>query len=109
MESNLLEYGALGAFTTVVLLFLRAMSAERRDRRKEREVFVEIITNHVEHDREAKEELGKAITSLCECLRTRPCLAGASRGEQENRRTEKRRRSEGDSDPGQPSGVRATG
>ncbi len=74
VDSSLLEYGALGAFTLVVLLFLRAMGADRRDRRMEREVFTDIITNHVEHDRQAKEELGQAIMKLSECLRTRPCL-----------------------------------
>ena len=75
MDGSLLQYGALGAFTAVVLLFLRSMGAERRDRRKEREVFMELITNHVAHDREAKMELGMAIGKLCECLKTRPCLA----------------------------------
>ena len=76
MEANLLQYGSLGAFTAVVLLFLRNMAAERRDRRRERETFIEIITNHVEHDRQAKEELTRAIRKLSECLRDRPCLMG---------------------------------
>ena len=79
MESNLLQYGALGAFTLVVLLFLRNVAAERRDRRKEREVFIHIITNHVEHDRQAKEELSHAIMGLSECLKSRPCLQSKSR------------------------------
>ena len=83
MDGNLLQYGALGAFTAVVLLFLRSMGAERRDRRKEREVFMEIITNHVDRDREAKTELGQAIGKLCECLKARPCLAIRAK----NRRT----------------------
>ncbi len=74
VELNLLQYGALGAFTLVVLLFLRNVAAERRDRRKEREVFIHIITNHVEHDRQAKEELSQAITELARCLRNRPCF-----------------------------------
>ena len=74
MEHNLLQYGALGAFTAVVLLFLRNVAAERRDRRKEREVFLEIITNHVEHDRQAKDKLSQAISKLSDCLRERPCL-----------------------------------
>ena len=74
MELNLLQYGALGAFTLVVLLFLRDVAAERRDRRREREVFMEIITNHVEHDREAKEQLSRALVELSACLKSRPCL-----------------------------------
>ena len=85
METSLLQYGALGAFTAVVLLFLRSMAAERHDRRKERETLIEIITNHVDHDRQAKEHLSQAITTLSECLRSRPCLRGASRPEQESR------------------------
>ncbi len=76
LEGNLLQYGALGTFTAVVLLFLRNVAAERRDRRKEREVFLEIITNHVDHDRQAKERLSQAIGRLSECLRERPCLLG---------------------------------
>jgi len=74
VESNLLQYGALGAFMALVLVFLRNAAAERRDRRKEREVLMEIITNHVDHDRQAKEQLSQAITKLSECLKTRPCL-----------------------------------
>ena len=74
MEVNLLEYGAIGAFIFVVLLFLKNIAAERRDRRAERELFVQIITNHIEHDRQAKDRLAAAITELGRCLGTRPCL-----------------------------------
>jgi hypothetical protein len=69
-----LQYGALGAFVALVLVFMRNAAAERSDRRKEREVLIQIITNHVDHDRQAKEALSQAITKLSECLRSRPCL-----------------------------------
>ena len=74
MEVNLLQYGALGAFTFVVLLFLRDVAAERRDRRRERDGFISLVTNHIEHDRQAKEQLSRAIAELTHCLRDRPCL-----------------------------------
>lgn len=74
MEVNLLQYGALGAFTFVVLLFLRDIAAERRDRRRERDGFIRLVGNHIEHDRQAKEQLSRAITDLTHCLSNRPCL-----------------------------------
>jgi len=53
----------------VVNLFLRHLRQERADRKTEREAFVGIITNHIEHERRALEELTDAVNCLCTILK----------------------------------------
>ena len=59
-----LNLGIAGTVVFVVRLFLRHLRQERTDRRSEREVFVNIITNHIDHERQALEKLTDAIHAL---------------------------------------------
>ena len=63
--------GLGGAVVLVVELFLRYMHQERHDRRVEREAFIRIITNHLEHERRAMEDLTAAIKALRHILETK--------------------------------------
>jgi len=64
-----LNLGISGAVVFVVNLFLRHLKQETQDRRVERQTFVDIIANHVDHEREALEKLTDAIHSLQTLLR----------------------------------------
>jgi hypothetical protein len=64
-----LNAGIGGAVILVVNLFLRHLRQERADRKTEREAFVGIITNHIEHERRALEELTDAVNCLCTILK----------------------------------------
>jgi len=64
-----LNLGMGGAVVFVVNLFLRHLRQEQCDRRVERQAFVDIIANHIEHEREALEELTRAIHALQTILR----------------------------------------
>ena len=75
MESTFwLNLGISGAVVFVVNLFLRHLKQEQCDRRVERQAFVDIIANHIDHEREAIEKLADAIhaleTMLGECARS---------------------------------------
>ena len=59
-----LNLGIAGAVVFVVKLFLHHLKQERSDRQTEREAFVEIIANHIDHERRALERLTDAIYSL---------------------------------------------
>jgi hypothetical protein len=59
-----LNLGISGAVVFVVNLFLRHLRQEQCDRRVERQAFVDIIANHIDHEREAIEKLAEAIHSL---------------------------------------------
>ena len=64
-----LNLGIGGAVVFVVNLFLRHLKQEQHDRRVERQTFVDIIANHIDHEREALEKLTDAILSLQALLR----------------------------------------
>lgn len=62
--------GLGGVVVLVVQLFLRHLRQERNDRRVEREAFIRIITNHLEHERKAMEDLTGAIQALRHIIET---------------------------------------
>ena len=59
-----LNLGIAGAVVFVVRLFLQHLKQERKDRTAEREDFVNIIANHMEHERKAMEGLTIAVEKL---------------------------------------------
>jgi len=59
-----LNLGIAGTVVFVVRLFLRHLRQERTDRCAEREAFVNIIANHIDHERQALEKLTDAIHAL---------------------------------------------
>jgi hypothetical protein len=59
-----LNLGIAGAVVFVVRLFLHHLKQERSDRSDERQSFVAIIANHIDHEREALEKLTDAIRTL---------------------------------------------
>lgn len=71
-----LNLGIGGAVVFVVNLFLRHLKHERNDRRTERAAFVEIIANHIDHEREALIKLTDAIYALQSLLRERATPSG---------------------------------
>ena len=72
MESTFwLNLGIAGAVVFVVQMFLRHLRQERSDRRTEREAFLKLIANHIDHERETLEDLARAIRSLEALLKQR--------------------------------------
>ncbi len=64
-----LNVGIGGTVVFVVQLFLLHLKREHDDRRTERQAFVNIIANHIDHERQALEKLTDAIHSLQGILR----------------------------------------
>ena len=64
-----LDLGIAGAVVFVVQMFLRHLRQERSDRRSEREAFLTLIANHIDHERETLEDLARAIRGLEVLLR----------------------------------------
>ena len=58
------EAGAASVVIGIVILFLRFLTGERKDRKTERELFVNVITNHLEHSDSTMQDLTLAIKEL---------------------------------------------
>jgi len=58
------EAGTAAAILVVVGWFIHFLKGERKDRAAERDKFLEIVTNHIEHSTEASEGLTLAIERL---------------------------------------------
>ena len=54
-----------GAVLAVVGWFIHFLKGERKDRAAERDKFLTVITNHMEHSTEAITDLKEAIQGLC--------------------------------------------
>ena len=53
------------AVLLVVGWFIHFLKGERKDRAAERDKFLEIVTNHLDHSTEAISDLKEAIQGLC--------------------------------------------